>query len=194
VGAGNFTLTVADEIGCSGSAEVIITETGPEAAFTFSPPSPILPGTIVEFTDESDDMGGEITDWFWQFGDGAQTSVINPQHNFPTPGIYEVLLAVFDANGCESISTQTITVRFNFEIPEGFSPNGDGKNDLFVINGLEEFPGSSVQIFNRWGQVVFESNNYQNNWDGKDVVDGTYFYVLKLSSGEDMTGSLILVR
>jgi gliding motility-associated-like protein len=193
-GAGTYSLVVFDEIGCSGSAEVNISETGPEAAFGFSPPSPVTPGTIVSFTDLSEEGENPLANWFWQFGDGAQTNVQNPQHNYPLPGNYEIIFAVFDDQGCESISRQNITVSFDFEIPEGFSPNGDGKNDLFVINGLEEFPGSSLQIFNRWGQVVFESNNYQNNWDGKDAVDGTYFYILKLSSNQDITGNVVLAR
>jgi gliding motility-associated-like protein len=194
VGAGAYSLVVFDEIGCFGSAEVTISETAPEGAFEFSPPSPVTPGTVVSFTDLSEAGENPLANWFWQFGDGAQSNIQNPQHNYPLPGIYEIIFAVFDEAGCESIVRQNITVKFDFEIPEGFSPNGDGRNDLFVINGLEEFPGSSVQIFNRWGQVVFESNNYQNNWDGKDAVDGTYFYVLKLSSGQDLTGTVILAR
>ena len=72
-------------------------------------------------------------------------------------------------------------------IPNGFSPNGDGENDLWFIPDLEEcFPENEVQIFNRWGDLVFSQINYDSNnaWDGtwqqngKDVPDGTYFYIL----------------
>jgi gliding motility-associated-like protein/uncharacterized repeat protein (TIGR01451 family) len=77
-----------------------------------------------------------------------------------------------------------------FSIPEGFSPNGDGINDVFVIHGLSMYPGSKLSIFNRWGNVVYETDNYQNNWNGEMsegsgvgnsiLPIGTYFYVLNL--------------
>ncbi|MBN9295973.1 MAG: tandem-95 repeat protein [Filimonas sp.] len=71
-------------------------------------------------------------------------------------------------------------------IPTVFTPNGDGRNDKFVILGLERFPGSPIMIYNRWGNMVYQSNDYKNNWDGSGLNDGTYYYVLKLntSSGQ----------
>jgi gliding motility-associated-like protein/uncharacterized repeat protein (TIGR01451 family) len=82
---------------------------------------------------------------------------------------------------------------WDFFIPEGFSPNGDGINDLFVIRGIDHFPGNTFMIFNRWGNKVFEASPYTNTWDGQsgmgmtiggnDLPVGTYFYVLDLSDG-----------
>jgi gliding motility-associated-like protein len=72
-------------------------------------------------------------------------------------------------------------------VPDGFSPNDDGTNDNFVIPGIEEYPENEIHIFNRWGNIVFETQNYHNEWDGremnsgKELPTGTYFYVLKLS-------------
>ncbi|RAJ08677.1 putative repeat protein (TIGR01451 family)/gliding motility-associated-like protein, partial [Chitinophaga skermanii] len=63
-------------------------------------------------------------------------------------------------------------------IPTLITPNGDGQNDKFVILGLEKFPGSKLIIWNRWGNVVFRSNDYLNNWDGSQLNEGTYFYEL----------------
>ena len=86
-------------------------------------------------------------------------------------------------------------------IPNGFSPNGDGENDFWLIPNLQEcFPENEVQIFNRWGDLVFSQKNYDSNnaWDGtwqqndKDVPDGTYFYVLMY--GEEKKASFIEVR
>jgi uncharacterized repeat protein (TIGR01451 family)/gliding motility-associated-like protein len=84
---------------------------------------------------------------------------------------------------------------FDFFIPEGFSPNGDGVNDLFVIRGISHFPENNIVIFNRWGNKVFEASPYQSTWDGKstnnlqiggeDLPVGTYFYVLELGNGSD---------
>ncbi len=73
-------------------------------------------------------------------------------------------------------------------IPQAFSPDGDGINDNFVIEGIELIPDNEITIFNRWGNVVFQTSNYQNNWDGTssnamnigggDLPTGTYYYIL----------------
>ncbi len=77
-------------------------------------------------------------------------------------------------------------------IPEGFSPNGDGINDYFVIKGAEQFQ-ITLQVFNRWGDKVYESKNYQNDWNGvanagilinNNLPNGTYFYIINFNNGE----------
>ena len=82
----------------------------------------------------------------------------------------------------------------SFNIPQGFSPNGDGVNDVFVIRGISKYPNNKLTIINRWGNVVFEKDNYDNTWDGKstqgirfggdELPDGTYFYILDLGNNE----------
>ena len=90
-------------------------------------------------------------------------------------------------------------------IPSGITPNDDGVNDAFVIPVLEEepdrFPQNELVIFNRWGQIVFQQNNYQNDWrgtdgSGKSLPAGTYYYVLRLSIANKMVfkGDLTIVR
>jgi gliding motility-associated-like protein len=66
----------------------------------------------------------------------------------------------------------------NILAPNVISPNGDGNNDALVFDGLEQFPGSKLVVFNRWGQKVYESDDYQNDWEPNDISDGTYFYIL----------------
>ncbi|PXX98938.1 hypothetical protein DF185_16330 [Marinifilum breve] len=79
----------------------------------------------------------------------------------------------------------------DFFIPEGFSPDGDGINDRFEIPGIEQYPQNKLVVFNRWGDVVYECESYQNTWDGKGpgnflggrgslLHDGTYFYLLTI--------------
>ena len=63
-------------------------------------------------------------------------------------------------------------------IPNVITPNGDGANDFFEIKGLEDVPGKNIYIFNRWGRKVFESPDYQNNWNAPGLEDGVYFYTL----------------
>lgn len=102
-------------------------------------------------------------------------------------------LAVSDE--CEKLATATVTVNSGCEIgiPNVFSPNGDGENDRFVIEGILGTT-NTVRIFNRWGQMVFESNNYRNTWAANDVSDGTYFYeVMVNSSPEPYTGHVTIL-
>ncbi|TXC85436.1 T9SS type B sorting domain-containing protein [Luteibaculum oceani] len=84
-------------------------------------------------------------------------------------------------------------------IPEGFSPNGDRINDFFVIPDSEFFPGNTLRVYNRWGALVFEMENYDNTWDGTkdgDVLpDGTYFYTFDLGIGQEaLTGYVFISR
>ncbi len=122
-------------------------------------------------------------------------------------GIYSLVVS---ANGCTSIPS-IITIIVNscddadFFIPEGFSPNGDGINDVFVIRGIENYPDNTFIIFNRWGNKVFEASPYQNKWDGTSVIGlraggeklpiGTYFYILDLGDGSSVIkGTIYLNR
>jgi gliding motility-associated-like protein/uncharacterized repeat protein (TIGR01451 family) len=90
----------------------------------------------------------------------------------------------------------------DFFIPEGFSPNADGVNDVFFIRGLDSYPTNSIVIFNRWGNAVFEESPYSNTWNGKstaglslgdDLPMGTYFYLLDLGNGSDVLKGTIFI-
>lgn len=96
---------------------------------------------------------------------------------------------------CKS-ATVTITVDYDLEdlihVPQGFSPNGDGVNDKFVIPGIENFPENELSVYNRWGSQIYHIKGYENSWDGKSnnnmsmgepLAAGTYFYVLTLANG-----------
>ena len=82
-----------------------------------------------------------------------------------------------NANGCADTVTVTV-IAASTVIPNIFTPNGDGKNDVFEIKGLGSYPGSQLVIFNRWGNEVYRADNYLNNWDGSGLAEGTYYYVL----------------
>lgn len=91
-------------------------------------------------------------------------------------------------------------------VPEGFSPNGDGTNDVLVVKGISKYPDNKIVIFNRWGNVVFEGNADLNKWDGKsnagtkiggdDLPVGTYFYILDLKTDgkKNLKGYIYLQR
>ncbi|MBX7051530.1 MAG: HYR domain-containing protein, partial [Flavobacteriales bacterium] len=111
-------------------------------------------------------------------------------------GQNEIIL--FVENGtCSASDTLIINVGGLF-IPSGYSPNGDGKNDQFIIKGIENIAESSLIIVNRWGQSVYSAVRYNNDWDGRDsggeaLPDDTYFYELSLD-GEKHHGYVVLKR
>jgi len=82
-------------------------------------------------------------------------------------------------------------------IPNIFTPNGDGDNDFFEFEGLGNFTNSTLKVYNRWGNLIFESVNYNNKWSGEDFPDGTYFYILGINKSSGMEyheGNVTILR
>jgi gliding motility-associated-like protein len=148
------------------------------------------------------DLDGGTTD---NCGTGSLTYTVD-QGNFTAEGTYTVTLTVTDASGNTSSCTTEVTVikpQPALVIPSGFSPNGDGIADAWVIKGLEYYPGSKVLIFNRWGSTIYQASPYLNDWSGQvngpgalpgDLPAGTYFYQLELGDGDTRTGYLQMNR
>lgn len=96
--------------------------------------------------------------------------------------------------------SDTLTIMVNdLFIPTGFSPNGDGVNDTFEVVGVDVFADNTLTVFNRWGQVVYSATAYANQWDGRgdngqELMDDTYYYVLKLDRASTYNGYLIIKR
>ncbi|MDA0304229.1 MAG: choice-of-anchor L domain-containing protein [Bacteroidetes bacterium] len=108
-------------------------------------------------------------------------------------------MQVWAIDQCGSDASFMISlVACDTEIPNVFSPNNDTHNDFFRIPGIEGFPNSSVEIFNRWGNLIFQDDDYKGGWDGRmngdPVSDGTYYYVLRRSDGETFYGPLTILR
>lgn len=92
--------------------------------------------------------------------------------------------------GCDTAMVLiTLPCVDDLHMPEGISPDGDGMNDVLVFRGLSKYSPAMLQVFNRWGMVVYENEDYQNTWGGtslessEPLPDGSYFYILKLSNG-----------
>ncbi len=197
VGTGQYVVTVTDTNGCVGSATPVnvLTANDPAAFFDSDNASTVFPGTTVTYTDQSSVQGSTITSYAWAI-DGAPagngTTLVVP---WDTPGTYVVTLTVTSADGCvNTYSFTQIVIPTEIEIPNVFSPNGDNQNDALVFPGVEYYPNTSLRVFNRWGQAIYESTNYKNNWRAPDVAEGTYFFVLKLANGKDYSGHVTLLR
>jgi len=120
-----------------------------------------------------------------------------PKENFcDTTDIF--MYEVCNVLGCDTARV-TIFVRCTEVIVlNGFSPNGDGVNDSLIIQGLGAFPDNRLQIFDRRGTRVFSASPYMNNfagvWDGNDLPDGIYFYLLDLGDGMRQSGYIVIRR
>jgi large repetitive protein len=100
--------------------------------------------------------------------------------------------------GCDTAWVRVTILCDDIRIYNGFSPNGDGLNDFFTIEGLEKYPNNRLCIYNRWGTQVMETKAYKNDWDGvwnnQRLPDGTYFYVFDRGDGKPVYGYVQLHR
>ncbi len=108
---------------------------------------------------------------------------------------------VTTVDGCDSPSEVTVEqYPYECKVPEGISPNGDDKNDFFNLEYLSRRQGiDKLEIFNRWGKLVYDKDDYVNEFvgktnDGKELPAASYYYVIKLLDGEKLTGWLYIVR
>ena len=127
------------------------------------------------------------------------STIANPIANPTVTTTY--ILSAIDLNGCNDTDYVKITVvlgEFNYLISNLITLNGDGINDKWFIENIEQYPSSEVFIYNINGQRIFSASPYLNNWDGthdgKKVPDGTYYYILKFSDSEKIyKGSITIV-
>jgi gliding motility-associated-like protein len=112
----------------------------------------------------------------------------------------EYIVTATDANGCITISPETVKAGASHEniiVNTAFSPNGDGINDLWTIHNLEKYPDNELTVINRWGNEVYTQKGYKNSWDGSDLTEGTYFYILKCKicgESREFKGYITIVR
>lgn len=132
------------------------------------------------------ELQNNITNYNWNFGDGTtyQSDTLVASYKYKSSGNYTVKLIVTDNNNCTDSTEKNITVEDIFIVPNVFTPNNDLINDLFIVttNGITNF---SIDIFSRWGMLVFSRSGHQQIvWDGcmpngKLVNPGTYYYIIK---------------
>ncbi|MCB9169877.1 MAG: choice-of-anchor L domain-containing protein [Flavobacteriales bacterium] len=187
-----YGVTVTDGCGISASDQAGVGVNAPMAAFAWD-------GTMwvnnfpIAFLDQS--FGA--TSWSWDFGwPGLNSTEQFPHPIYPAPGQFDVMLAIMDTLGCRDTTYRTIEVLPEFElyIPNSFTPNGDGINDLFrpSVTGVREY---QLRIFDRWGELLFQSEDPSEPWDGvfagAVVSSGVYVYQYRVKAlvGEVRSGT-----
>ncbi|MFN4977606.1 MAG: PKD domain-containing protein [Bacteroidota bacterium] len=180
------------------STKILVVLSAPDARFDFSP-KPSIENTPFSFINQST---GAIR-YTWNFGDGATSTLVQPIHQYSKSFTFDVTLTAFNSFGCSTsfmLPVQPIVTEL-LEIPNAFTPNNDGKNDIFLpkIFGIDDM---NLKIYNRFGQLVFESYNPSFGWDGKfqglpqpmDVY--AFTLIVKFADGrtESKKGSVTLIR
>lgn len=168
------------------------------AAFTLAPDT-IQGGHTVTFSNGS----MNATKYLWSFGDGDFSSLADPTHEYINPGTYVVVLTGYGPDGCPDTAVRDVYVTPEIYIPNVFTPNGDGDNDVFyfTIQGALCF---HANIYNRWGQLIYELNSTAQGWPGiirqtgNPAADGTYYYILNYCDyknvAHQLDGFITLIR
>lgn len=197
--AGTYTVTIADQQDCSF-----------ERTYTVTAPPPIAANATIEDVSCEGNEDGAITlqttggngGFTYNWSTGSMNNIISDL----ATGFYSVTIT--DQEGCTLEEDYNIVVTDdprgclkNLIIYEVFTPNGDGTNEFWVIEGLENYPDNTIEIFNRWGQPVFRADNYTNQWqgtttNGKTLPQGTYYYLLTLHTTEtiQLAGDVTFIR
>ncbi|MFZ1687820.1 MAG: choice-of-anchor L domain-containing protein [Flavobacteriales bacterium] len=199
VATSSYTVTATDECGISATDDVAVVVNAPVAAFSYTG-SVYVTNFPVQFLDESADA----TTWSWDFGLPGLTSTEQyPVVVFDDDGFFSVMLAIMDGLGCVDTTYRTILIdpELQFYAPNTFTPDGDGVNDVFFGNGVGLLT-YHMRIFDRWGEVVHDTEDLFGSWDGTsggmEAPTGVYIYWFRIQaiSGEvqEHTGHVTLLR
>ncbi len=181
----NFKASYTDNNGCTNTSSFVATAYPlPVADFNFTPEKPIEAIDEVYFTDATT-IGGPATQWTWWFMNNSTIRLQqNPTFLFENPGTYPVALVVKNKWGCADTVVKNITINEDFAIylPNTFTPNDDGINDVFAPKGLGVVK-YTMTIYDRWGEKLFTTNDFTKGWDGtyKGVNCKNDVYVYKMS-------------
>jgi gliding motility-associated-like protein len=132
----------------------------------------------------------------------SNSNVSNPVLNVPVAGVYNYVVTITDAQGCSGTEDITVTVlpSDRLVIPDLITPNGDGMNDVWELDFLQNLTDYRVKIYSRGGILVWNTELYQNDWNGthfqngKILPDGTYYYLIQLSDGTEFKGPVTIKR
>jgi gliding motility-associated-like protein len=199
--------TATDIYGCSNSTTFTVeVYPKPVADFNFAPIKPIEKIEEVTFTDAS--HNGTITTWNWYFYNNASVTSTqqNPTYTYPDAGEYPIVLVVKNSNGCIDTLIKKIVVGedYGIYVPNAFTPNGDGVNDVFQPKGFG-ITKYELNIFDRWGEKVFSTKTFEEGWDGtikgrtnKSIEEGSYSWLINVTNvygkAHELKGHVTLMK
>ncbi|HEX2901097.1 MAG TPA: PKD domain-containing protein, partial [Bacteroidia bacterium] len=207
-GIWSVTLTVIDDQGCTNSMtqeQLIHVIPTPEASFVSDPNITLVDHLLLS---QATITFNSTSSWFasgvdWSFGDGVSAFTGQVTHTYQDTGTYCITINAYNQFGCHDDSMQCITILQDpfLWIPTGFTPNGDGLNDIFFAGGVE-IKQFEMWIFDRWGKLIFHSDAMDKGWDGKamqeDSPEGAYVFKIHAVNNEgfkmDRAGTVTLIR
>lgn len=192
-GLGQYSVTVTSPLGCTYTSNLAsVYSLEPLAGFNININSTALPNVVsdtviintpVFFSDSSLANNSQIISWQYLFHDGTVVNDSLAQFTYPDSGFYQVSLIVVNADGCiDTLTTLIWVIELPIATYNFFSPNGDAINETLIFSNLEQYPGSKIKIFNRWGNLVYQNNDYKNDWSATDQSEGVYFYILEVNN------------
>ena len=191
---GTYHIQVIDNNGCQAETNAAVMEPAPMSA-TYVRTNPSCLGNF-DGSIFVNVIGGTAPFWYMANEFSSQTALIDSLRQ----GIYNI--QIIDYNGCEYSFGPVQLIDQNedcLKIPNAFTPNDDGINDTWIIENLWLFPGAVVQVFNRWGQILYDSGINEGDWDGtyngKIMPTGSYIYVIRLyAEGDQYSGVVTIVH
>ena len=195
-----YSVSVSDSCSTVRSDSVTISVNPlPDVDFLVNPAS----GNILTPGYEFVDLSENAVSWLWDFGDNSVSDIQSPFHFYELPGIYTVWLVATSAEGCVDSTYRELPVEdvLTIYIPNSFTPNNDGVNDLFAPVG-NGFSGYELTVYGRWGDEVYRHSDADSGWNGNDkngkkLPSGVYVYQLRIpgnASFKARTGAVTLIR
>jgi gliding motility-associated-like protein len=185
-------LVAYNPLACNGVDSITRTVTiksKPTADFTYAPITPI-PNEPIQFTNQS--VGADR--YLWQLGvPNATSTAVSPNFLYPATGTFNVCLVAYNEVGCTDTICKPIKAEIEriMDVPNAFSPNGDGNNDILFVRGAAILT-MNFKVYNRWGQKVFESGSLEYGWDGnfngQPAPTEGYAYLLEVTFTDGVTG------
>ena len=204
-GTSRVVLTVTDINGCVSAASTSVTAFGlPTAAFEYGPQPVSILAPEVQFTNGS----SPGLNYTWNFGDiyNNTDTVTNPSHMYSNAGDYTVTLTASSATGCSATTHEVVHIFDDYAVyvPNAFTPNGDGENEIFTAVGIG-ISNFKMYVFDRWGSLIFYSEDITKGWDGTYQAKGTdvlqqdvYVWKIQLKNfrneSKDLNGTVTLIK
>ncbi|HMZ50543.1 MAG TPA: gliding motility-associated C-terminal domain-containing protein, partial [Flavobacteriales bacterium] len=166
--AGSFNIAIRNADGCIGTAQATVTEPPAVTAdFAHLPIPANINAPTIDFHDQSE----HAVAWVWDIAGLASSTDQNPRYTFSDkyPGVYEVCLVAIDNHGCRDSICHEVVIDNVLQtyIPNAFTPDGNGVNDSWwMVRNMDDVTDFHMRVFDRWGEVVFESTDPNIAWDG----------------------------